>query len=112
MSLSNDSTTETTLFQTKTLLSDEDKIIRRSVGMSEEVKVGKRYTLVVPKTIREELKLKEGQRVLMQVQEGRILIEPLPQNPFAVLGEIVGESYDESVEEERAERWLKEHAGR
>lgn len=79
--------------------------------MSEEVRIGKRYTLVVPKAIREELEIEEGQRVLMEVQEGKISIEPLPRDPFAVLEEVVGEPYDESKEEARAERWLKEHAG-
>lgn len=80
--------------------------------MSEEISIGKRYTLVIPKKIREELGLEEGQRTLVYVEGERIVIEPLPSDPFEILDEIVGESYDEVEEERRVERWLKEHAGR
>ncbi|MDH5267925.1 MAG: AbrB/MazE/SpoVT family DNA-binding domain-containing protein [Candidatus Bathyarchaeota archaeon] len=80
--------------------------------MSEESIIGRRYTLVIPKAVREELTLKEGQRVLIRVENGRIIIEPLPWDPYEVLEKIVGEPYEEKREEARAERWLKNHAGR
>ncbi|RLI23533.1 AbrB family transcriptional regulator [Candidatus Bathyarchaeota archaeon] len=80
--------------------------------MSEESVIGRRYTLVIPKTIREELTLKEGQRVLIHVEEGKIIIEPLPRNPYKVLEEVIGEPYEEERDESEAERWLKSHAGR
>jgi AbrB family looped-hinge helix DNA binding protein len=80
--------------------------------MSEEVVIGRRYTLVVPKSIREKLGLKEGQRTLARVEEGRIIIEPLPTDPFKVLGEVIREPYDEAEEEAKAKRWLRQHAGR
>jgi AbrB family looped-hinge helix DNA binding protein len=80
--------------------------------MSEESIIGRRYTLVIPKAVREELTLKEGQRVLIRVENGRIIIEPLPWDPYEVLEKIVGEPYEEKREEAKAERWLKDHAGR
>ena len=80
--------------------------------MSEESVIGRRYTLVIPKTIREELTLKEGQKVLIHVEEGKIIIEPLPRNPYKVLEEVIGEPYEEERDELEAERWLKSHAGR
>jgi AbrB family looped-hinge helix DNA binding protein len=80
--------------------------------MSEESIIGRRYTLVIPKTVREELTLKEGQRVLIRVENGRIIIEPLPWDPYEVLEKVVGEPYEEKREEANAERWLKDHAGR
>jgi AbrB family looped-hinge helix DNA binding protein len=80
--------------------------------MSEESIIGRRYTLVIPKAVREELTLKEGQRVLIRVENGRIVIEPLPWDPYEVLEKIVGEPYEEEREEARAERWLKSRAGR
>ena len=80
--------------------------------MSEESVIGRRYTLVIPKTIREELTLKEGQRVLIHVEEGKIIIEPLPRNPYKVLEEVIGEPYEEERDEPEAEGWLKSHAGR
>lgn len=68
--------------------------------------------MVVPKSIREKLGLKEGQRALARVEEGKIIIEPLPSDPFKVLGEVIREPYDEAKEEAKAERWLRQHAGR
>jgi len=80
--------------------------------MSEESVIGRRYTLVIPRAIREELALKEGQRVLIRVENGRIVVEPLPWDPYKVLETVVGEPYDEEREEAKAERWLRSHAGR
>jgi AbrB family looped-hinge helix DNA binding protein len=100
------------LIQTKRFLSDKSENIIRGVLTSEEVVVGKRYALVVPKSIREELGIEEGQRTLMRVEEGKIIIEPLPVDPFRLLGEIIREPYDEAKEEAKAERWLRKHAGR
>lgn len=80
--------------------------------MSEEVVIGKRSTLVIPKAIREELNLREGQRVLIRVERKSIIIEPLPWDPYKVLGEIVTEPYEEIRDEAKAEEWLKSHAGR
>lgn len=74
--------------------------------------IGRRYTLVIPKAVREELTLKEGQRVLIRVEDGRIVIEPLPWNPYKVMEEVVDEPYEEGRDEARAERWLKNRAGR
>lgn len=80
--------------------------------MSEEIVVGRRYTLVIPKSIREELSLEEGQRALVYIQGGKIIIEPFPGDPFKALEEVIGEPYEEAKEEERAEKWVKKHAGR
>ncbi|KYH41902.1 MAG: AbrB family transcriptional regulator [Candidatus Bathyarchaeota archaeon B63] len=80
--------------------------------MSEETVIGRRYTLVIPKSIRDELKLNQGQRVLIRLEDRRIIIEPLPLDPYKVLEEVVGEPYEEGKEEAKAEGWLKSHAGR
>jgi len=80
--------------------------------MSEEVVIGRRYTLVIPKKAREELNLKEGQRVMVRVEDGRIILEPFPWDPYRVLEEIVTEPYEESKDEAKAEEWLKKHANR
>jgi len=80
--------------------------------MSEESVIGRRYTLVIPKAVREELTLKQGQRVLIRVEGRRIVIEPLPWDPYEVMEEVVGEPYEEGREEVKAEEWLKSRAGR
>ncbi len=80
--------------------------------MSEEVVIGRRHVLVVPKAIREQLGLKEGQTVLMRLEDKRIVIEPLPSDPYEVLAEVIREPYTEAKDEPRAEDWLRRHAGR
>ena len=82
------------------------------IYLSEESIIGRKYTLVIPKAIREELALKQGQRVLIRVEGDRIVIEPLPWDPLKVLEEVVGEPYDEAMDEAKAEEWLRSHAGR
>ena len=76
----------------------------------EKATIGRRFTLVIPKSIREGLGLKEGQRVLVCVEAGRVIIEPLPENPLQVLESIIGEPYSEATDEEKAEKWLRENA--
>ncbi len=78
--------------------------------MSAIVKVGRRYTIVIPKEIRSKLKIKENSKVLVRVVEGKIVIEPLPDNPFEVLGKVIGKPYNEDVDEKKAEKWLFKHA--
>lgn len=80
--------------------------------MSEQAVVGKRFTLVVPKSVRKKLNLKEGQRVILRVEEGRLLVELLPEDPYKVLERVIGEPYQEARDEKRAEEWLKRCAGR
>ena len=80
------------------------------MAMSEKAVIGKRFTLVIPKAVRERLSLREGQRVLVRVEEGRVIVDPLPWDPYRVLEDVVGEPYEER-EEADAERWLKKHAG-
>ncbi|MGH9878412.1 MAG: AbrB/MazE/SpoVT family DNA-binding domain-containing protein, partial [Nitrososphaerales archaeon] len=58
--------------------------------MSEEVIIGRRYTMVIPKSIRKKIGLKEGQKVFVREQDGKILIEPLPANPYKTLAAVLG----------------------
>ena len=80
--------------------------------MSEEAVIGKRGTLVIPKEIRMRSDLMEGRRVLVGIEGERIVIQPLPQNPFKVLEDVIGEPYREEEDEIKAEKWLKDHARR
>jgi len=80
--------------------------------LSEETVVGKRGTIVIPKAARKELNLEEGRRVLVRIQDGKIIIEPLPRDPYETLGKVVGEPCEEAKDEVKAEVWLKSRAGR
>ncbi|MDV3278019.1 MAG: AbrB/MazE/SpoVT family DNA-binding domain-containing protein [Nitrososphaerales archaeon] len=80
-------------------------------AMSEDAIVGKRFAIVVPKRIREKLRLEEGQRVMVLAAGDDILIRPLPKDPYESLRRIIREPYDEKRDEKLAEEWLKKHAG-
>lgn len=79
--------------------------------MSEEVTIGRRFSIVIPRKVRRRLNLREGQGALVSEESGRIVIEPLPADPYQVLAETIGSfSYDESKYEKKAEEWLKKVA--
>ena len=78
--------------------------------MSVIVKVGRRYTVVIPKEIREKIGIKEGSKLLLRIDKDTIIMEPLPDDPFRVLEEIIGEPYKEEVDERKAIRWLMKNA--
>ncbi|RLF23709.1 MAG: AbrB/MazE/SpoVT family DNA-binding domain-containing protein [Thermoprotei archaeon] len=79
--------------------------------MSTIVRVGKRYTIVIPKEVREKLGLKEGSKLLLRIYgEKSLILEPLPDNPFKVLEEVIGEPYKEDVDEKKAVEWLMKDA--
>ena len=79
--------------------------------MSEQTVVGKRHTIVVPKSVRERVSLKEGQDVLVRAEGSKIIIEPLPENPYEILERVIGRPYEERRDERGAERWVKRRAG-
>ncbi|TMP99937.1 MAG: AbrB/MazE/SpoVT family DNA-binding domain-containing protein [Thaumarchaeota archaeon] len=79
--------------------------------LSEDVVVGKRYTVVIPKSIRKKLKIEEGERVSIKVRGNEIVMEPLAKDPYATLARLIGEQYDEGRDERRAEELLKKLAG-
>lgn len=45
----------------------------------------------------------------MRVEDRKIIIENLPKDPYKILGKIIGDPYDEAMDEKKAERWLKKH---
>jgi len=75
--------------------------------MSEEiVRVGKKYTLVIPKKVRKTLGLKEGDALKIRVEGDQMILEKL-EDPFEVLEKVIGVPYDETYDEKKAEEWLK-----
>lgn len=80
--------------------------------MSVVSRVGKRYTIVIPKEIREKVRLREGSIVIIRVVDDKIVIEALPDDPFKVLEEVIGEPYHEESDERKAIEWLMNHASR
>ena len=82
-----------------------------NIKMSERTVVGKRYTIVVPKSVRKRVKIEEGQPVLVTARGETIVVRPLPKDPYASLARIIGEPYDEKKDERKVDEWLrKQHA--
>ncbi len=75
-------------------------------SMSEIVKIGKRYTIVIPKAFRQKLGLKEGQLSEIRLEEGKIIIAPKVSDPFRRLSELIGDVVYNEETEKRAEKWL------
>ena len=80
--------------------------------MSVISRIGKRFTVVIPKEVRSKVNLREGSMVVIRVVGDRIVIEPLPNEPFKILEEVIGEPYHEEEDEKRAIDWLERHASR
>jgi len=79
-----------------------------NAAMSEEARIGKRFAIVIPKRVRKLLALREGQAVMVSAEGGRILVEPLPDDPYRVLADALGDfSYSEERYEKTAEEWLR-----
>ncbi len=81
------------------------------MSKSESVRVGRKFTLVIPKSVREKLKIREGDILTIQVEGEKIVLTIRRSDPLKVLEEVIGEPYEEGKDEKEAERWLKENAG-
>ncbi len=69
-----------------------------------EVRVGKRRTLVIPKAIADMLGIREGSRLEMRVEEGRIVLEKVPDAvELSLHGEKVARVSLEELEAESIE---------
>ena len=75
---------------------------------SETIRVGKKYTIVLPKDVRKRLNIKEGDLLSVKVEGGKIILEPKRVNPFEILERVIGEPYDEEKDEKLAKRWMKD----
>ena len=56
--------------------------------------------------------LKEGDLVMTRVIDDEITTQQLPEDPFMVLGEVIGEPYDECRHERKALEELMKQASR
>jgi AbrB family looped-hinge helix DNA binding protein len=75
--------------------------------LEENAKVGKKYIVVIPSKIRRKIGLKEGEMLRLRLEENHIVMERLA-DPFKTLAEVIGEPYEEEVDEKKAERWLRD----
>ena len=74
--------------------------------MTELVRIGKRYTVVIPKEAREKLGLKEGQLSEVRLEDGRIIFTPKVSDPFRELSGLMGDVEYSRGLEKKTEQWL------
>ena len=74
------------------------------------VRVGKKFTIVIPARIRRAIDLKEGDILRVKLEGNKIILEKPPEDPFETLARIIRKPYDEEKEEKRAEEWLLRNA--
>jgi len=76
------------------------------------VKVGERYTIVIPKEIRRILGIKKGQLMRITSDGRRIILEPIFENPFEIFERILGDFVYSRKMRKEAEKELLEEASR
>ncbi len=70
-----------------------------------EVTVGRRRTIVIPKRVAEMLGISEGSRLELRVEDGRIVLEPIPDAvELSLHGEKVATTSLEELEAESIEQ--------
>lgn len=71
-----------------------------------KTRIGKRFSVIIPKDIREKLGLKEGDLITIRKTENKIIITPERISPFKKLANLLGDiRYNDETEKE-AEKFL------
>ena len=66
-----------------------------------KTRIGKRFSLIIPKDIQEKIGLKEGDLVTIRKEKNLIIIIPEKVSPFKKLSNLIGDiKYDEKAEED------------
>lgn len=66
-----------------------------------KTRIGKHFSLIIPKDIREKIGLKEGDLVTIRKEKNLIIIIPEKVSPFKKLSNLIGDiKYDEKAEED------------
>ena len=75
------------------------------MGLILEIRVGKRRTIVIPKTVAEALGIDEGSRLELRVEDGKIVLEPIPDAAeLSLIGEKIARVTLEELEAESIEQ--------
>jgi AbrB family looped-hinge helix DNA binding protein len=70
------------------------------------VRIGKRFTMVIPREARKKLGLKEGQLLEVRLEDERLIFIPKVSDPFRELSELIGDVDYSSGLERKTERRL------
>ncbi len=74
------------------------------VGLTMEIRVGKKRTIVIPKAVAEVLGIDEGSKLLLEVKEGYMVLKPVPDAIYLSLyGEKIARTSLKELEETSVE---------
>ncbi len=65
------------------------------------IRVGRKFEIVIPKNVRERVNIEEGDLLEVEVEENKIILKKVEYNPYEVLKRVVGESYNEEIDEKK-----------
>lgn len=74
------------------------------------VEVDPRFRVTIPKDVRANLFVKEGQKLYVVSFGGALLMKPVPDDPSAKLDELLGDFRFDLKARKRAEKWLLQKA--
>jgi antitoxin MazE len=81
------------------------------MGLTMEIRVGKKRTIVIPKAVAEALGIDEGSRLLLELKDDHIVLKPLPDAiTLSIKGEKIAKVSLEDLEAtslEEQEKYLK-----
>jgi AbrB family looped-hinge helix DNA binding protein len=82
------------------------------MGLTMEIHVGKKRTIVIPKAIAEALNIDEGSRILLELKNEYVIIKPLPDAiTLSLKGEKIARITLEELEAVSVEE-QKKHIGK
>jgi len=76
--------------------------------LQEIVKVKRKFNVTIPKKLRKGLPVKVGQLVEMKLEDDRIVLKPIAEDPSVKLEEIMGKLKPEDIAKEAEEVIVKE----
>jgi len=78
------------------------------MGLTMDIRVGRKRTIVIPKAVAEALGIDEGSRLLLEVRDGCIVLKPIPDAiSLSLKGEKIARITLEELEETSVEEQRK-----
>ncbi len=75
------------------------------MGLTMEIRVGKKRTIVIPKAVAEILGIDEGSKLRLSIVDGKIVLEPIPDAIYlSIHGEKIARTTLEELEVESIEQ--------
>lgn len=80
--------------------------------LQEIVKVKRKFNVTIPKKLRKNLPVKVGQLVKIKLEDGKLVLKPIAEDPSGRLEEIIGKIRPEDIARQAEEVIVKEAKSR